>query len=83
MDAVITTDNDYNILSWNEAAEKFYWWKKEEVLGKFVDDILFTEYFTTSWLEASERLLSRGYCTGFLARLPSQGTKRYTDHLPQ
>src|SRR5438105_3104277 len=48
MDAVITTDNSYNILSWNEAAERLYGWKKEEVLGKFVDDILFTEYFTNT-----------------------------------
>ena len=72
---MITTDNNYNILSWNEAAEKLYGWKKEEVLGKFVDDILQTEYFTnTSSLEASKRLLSRGYWKGKVIQKRKDGT---------
>ncbi len=75
LDAVITTDNNYNILSWNEAAERLYGWKKEEVLGKFVDDILHTEYFTnTSGLEASKRLLSRGYWKGKVIQKRKDGT---------
>lgn len=75
MDAVITTDNNYNILSWNEAAEKLYGWKKEEVVGKFVDEILHTAYFTnTSSLEASERLLSRGYWKGKVIQKHKDGT---------
>jgi PAS domain S-box-containing protein len=64
LDAVIATDTNYNILSWNEAAERLYGWKQEEVVGKFVDDILFTEFFSTTGLEASEQLLSRGYWKG-------------------
>ncbi|TMC92695.1 MAG: PAS domain S-box protein [Chloroflexi bacterium] len=75
LDAVKTTDNYYNILSWNKAAEKLYGWKKEEVLGKFVDDILQTEYFTnTSSLEASKRLLSRGYWKGKVIQKRKDGT---------
>ena len=75
LDAVITTDNNYNILTWNEAAERLYGWKREEVLGKLVDDMLHTEYFTsTSSLEASKRLLSRGYWKGKVIQKRKDGT---------
>jgi PAS domain S-box-containing protein len=74
LDAVIATDTNYNILSWNEAAESLYGWKQEEVVGKFVDNILFTEFFSTSGLEASEQLLSRGYWKGKVIQKRKDGT---------
>lgn len=33
-DAIISTDKDYRIQSWNKAAEALYGWKANEVLGK-------------------------------------------------
>lgn len=39
-DAVIVTDLDFRIQSWNKAAEKMYGWLEEEVIGKATDDIL-------------------------------------------
>ena len=33
-DAVITTDLEYRIQSWNRAAEDIYGWRAEEVIGK-------------------------------------------------
>ena len=74
MDAVIVTDTNYNIISWNEAAERLYGWKREEILGKFVDEILFTEFFSTSGLEASQQLLSRGYWKGKVIQKRKDGT---------
>jgi PAS domain S-box-containing protein len=75
MDAVIATDTNYNILSWNEAAERLYGWKEEEVRHKFVDDILHTEYFTTTGTEASKRLLSKGYWKGEVIQRRKDGAR--------
>ena len=75
LDAVIATDTNYNIFSWNEAAEKLYGWKQEEVLGKFVDDILCTTYFSTTGLEASSQLLSRGYWKGKVVQRRKDGAQ--------
>ncbi len=75
MDAVIATDTNYNILSWNEAAERLYGWKEEEVLHKFVDDILHTEFFTTTGTESSQRLLSKGYWKGEVIQRRKDGTQ--------
>ncbi|MEY2476895.1 MAG: diguanylate cyclase [Actinomycetota bacterium] len=39
-DAVIVTDLDFHIRSWNEAAERLYGWAEDEVLGKHVADVI-------------------------------------------
>jgi len=41
-DAVITTNKNFEITFWNNVAEIFYGWKKEEVIGKNPDIILKT-----------------------------------------
>jgi PAS domain S-box-containing protein len=74
LDAVIATDTNFNILSWNQAAERLYGWKKEEVQGKHVDAILSTEFFGTSVLESSEQLLNRGYWKGKVIQRHKDGT---------
>jgi PAS domain S-box-containing protein len=71
---VITTDSNYNILSWNEAAECLYGWKQEEVLGKFVNEIIPTTFFATTGSEASEELRSKGYWKGEVSQKRKDGT---------
>jgi PAS domain S-box-containing protein len=41
-DAIIATDSDHIINSWNAAAERLYGWRSEEVLGKSAKEILHT-----------------------------------------
>ena len=43
-DAVISTDENFIIKSWNAAAERMYRWKEEEVMGILADKILQTEF---------------------------------------
>ncbi|MFX1513951.1 MAG: PAS domain S-box protein, partial [Promethearchaeota archaeon] len=43
-DAVIATDMDFKIKSWNKAAETIYGWKEQEVLGKEMGYLTDTEY---------------------------------------
>jgi len=74
LDAVIATDTNYNILSWNEAAERLYGWKQEEVLGKPVNDVIPTTFFATTGSEASEQLGSSGYWKGEVIQKRKDGT---------
>ena len=75
LDAVIATDIDYKILSWNEAAEGLYGWKQEEVLGRSVNEIIPTTFFATTENEASEHLNSRGYWKGEVIQKRKDGTR--------
>ncbi len=75
LDAVIVTDANYNILSWNEVAERLYGWKKEEVLGKYVGAIVSTEFVATLASEASELLRNRGYWKGKVTQKRKDGTR--------
>lgn len=43
-DAVIATDMDFRIQSWNRAAEMIYGWSAAEAIGKSVEDVLKTSY---------------------------------------
>jgi PAS domain S-box-containing protein len=45
VDAVISGDTDFNILTWNKAAENMYGWTEKEVLGRSAPDLFKTEYF--------------------------------------
>jgi PAS domain S-box-containing protein len=42
-DAVISTDPDLHILSWNKGAEEIYGWTEQEVIGKVITELLPTE----------------------------------------
>lgn len=43
-DAVIVTDTEFRIQSWNRAAEMIYGWTAEEVIGKSVAEVLQTVF---------------------------------------
>ena len=43
-DAIITTDLEFTIQSWNKAAEKMYGWKKNEAIGKRMNEVIPTDY---------------------------------------
>jgi PAS domain S-box-containing protein len=47
-DAVIGTDLQQLITNWNKGAEELYGWKKEEIMGKNVDDVLHTSFLSDS-----------------------------------
>jgi PAS domain S-box-containing protein len=43
-DAIISTDEQFILKSWNPAAERIYGWKAEEVLGRPASGVLRTEF---------------------------------------
>ena len=61
-DAVIASDLQFRIQSWNPAAERIYGWRAEEVLGRSIGDVLPTEFASD---ETGERIqtdfVEKGY----------------------
>lgn len=56
-DIVVGTDENFNIRYWNNAAERIFGWREEEVLGKDVSKVLRTTFFDGG-REESIRLIS-------------------------
>jgi PAS domain S-box-containing protein len=59
-EAVISTDMDGIIQSWNPGAEAIYGWKADEVVGQSVIDFLQTEYLEGSEQDALIQLAEQG-----------------------
>ncbi len=45
-DAVVSTDMDYKIISWNKGAENLYGYTSDEVMGKFPLELLRTQFLS-------------------------------------
>ncbi len=52
-DAVISTDRDFNIKSWNHAAETIYGWRSDEVIGQPMGQVVRTTYPTDQSRDAA------------------------------
>ena len=59
-DAVIASDENFIIKSWNNAAERLYGWKAEEVVGQLGEKILRTEFIG----ETREKVIQQVKQTG-------------------
>jgi PAS domain S-box-containing protein len=74
-DAVITSDEDLFITSWNAAAERIYGWTAQEAIGKKGEDILRTEFFKTSRSEVLQGLREKGEFSAEVTQLHKNGTR--------
>lgn len=64
-DAVISTDLDHRIISWNESAEKLYGWGRDEVIGKKDTEVIPTRYSEAeSPADWKDALATQGFWTG-------------------
>ncbi len=63
-DAVIATDINYVIASWNRGAEQIYGWSAAEVIGKPLRDVTETRFAGTDSAEAAALLLQTGRWEG-------------------
>lgn len=43
-DALFSTDNEFKITTWNQAAEELYGWRTDEVIGKVLQDLVSPTY---------------------------------------
>lgn len=74
-DAVIATDLNFRIQSWNKAAEEIYGWRASEVMGKSVNEVLRTQYGSEEQRNAiMQAFLANGHARGEYIQLHKNGT---------
>jgi len=77
-DAVISTDLNLHIQSWNKAAESMYGWQAEEVIGRSSADILHSQFLDGVTREQEvARLFERGYLTADVVQRHKDGSAIY------
>jgi len=77
-DAIVATDMNFVIQSWNNAAENLYGWQAEEVIGKPVNEII--RMYSTSganWRDLLPNFLDSGEWHGEVIQLHRDGSERY------
>ncbi len=62
VDAVISTDTELHIQTWNRGAERIYGWKADEVIGKLAPDLLNIRRSSTQTIDSvGQALVEQGF----------------------
>lgn len=77
LDAVITTDLDFKVQSWNAAAEQIYGWKAEEILSRSLPEILSTDLEQDVWKESRRALNTQSTWQGEITQYHKDGILMY------
>lgn len=73
-DAIVVTDNQFCIQSWNHAAEMMYGWQADEVLGQPIITLLNTLFPNETLEEVGVQFLAAGYWKGRVQHHRKDGT---------
>jgi PAS domain S-box-containing protein len=73
-DAIMSTDFDFNIISWNDAAEGIYGWRADEVFQQSID-LLKTETPGSSREEMVQHFRQHGQWKGEVIQYRKDGTR--------
>jgi PAS domain S-box-containing protein len=74
-DAVVSLDNENKIVEWNKAAEKMFGYRKDEVMGKNIDDIIAPDGKHGEAVSITKQILSSKEIVGFeTTRYKKDGT---------
>jgi PAS domain S-box-containing protein len=76
-DAVITTDLDFTILSWNSAAEELYGWRAEEVIGNSMEKAVPVKYPNDTPEAALSQFRTEGTWQGEVIQKQKDGSDIY------
>jgi PAS domain S-box-containing protein len=77
-DAIISTDLDFNIISFNKAAEDIYGWRVEEVIGKKLGVVVPTKYISETSEEAIiEEFMKQGFWKGEVIQINRNNEELY------
>jgi PAS domain S-box-containing protein len=78
-DAVLVTDRDQRITSWNRAAEEIYGWSREEAIGQVLDAFLGTEFPETTRQAVEDRLSVTTTWKGLVQQRHKLGEPRFLE----
>ncbi|HSV49250.1 MAG TPA: ATP-binding protein [Candidatus Acidoferrales bacterium] len=78
-DAVVASDSNFVITSWNRCAEKIYGWSAKEAIGKQADELFKTEFITENAFWAFQQLISKGYVHQEVIHSRKDGSKLIVD----
>ena len=65
-DPIIVYDSEFRVTSWNDAAEKMFEWKENEVIGRRTNDFLRVDYISESREEILIALAQKAFWHGEL-----------------
>jgi PAS domain S-box-containing protein/putative nucleotidyltransferase with HDIG domain len=74
-DAIISTDLEFRIKSWNRAAETLYGWQAQEVLGLTITDVVLTDLPGVSRETTVEQLMRDGQWQGEVCQQRRDGSQ--------
>lgn len=74
-DAVIVSNENFVLTSWNQAAERIYGWKEHEVVGKVAETVLKTEFFSKTRPEVIEEVKKTGEFSAEITQVKKDGTR--------
>lgn len=71
-DAIIVRGLDHRIQFWNKGAQRLYGWTSEEVIGKFIDNVLYDD--ATAFYEQTQFVLHAGEWGGEITQRRKGGS---------
>lgn len=63
-DAIVATDENFYITSYNKFTEEIFGWKEEEVIGKSAREVAASVYPNSSFEEVAQQLFKNGFWKG-------------------
>ena len=73
-DAIIATNENEEIISWNKAAETMYGWKANEVIGKKASDVIIHKYPNQTREAVMDHFYEQGFWKGDVIQKRKDGT---------
>ncbi|MCA9979179.1 MAG: PAS domain S-box protein, partial [Anaerolineales bacterium] len=81
-DAVISTDMNFNVRTWNHAAEKLYGFTAEEAIGRNMNEFVSTEYIGRDSQEVLQELMTKGVLSARTIQRTTNGRELIVDTTP-
>jgi PAS domain S-box-containing protein len=76
-DAIVTTDPNYIIRSWNKGAESMYGWSAAEAVGTLFPDLVPTRYLDMNREQTLSSFIQEGYWQGEVMQQTKEGRPLY------
>ncbi len=73
-DAIISLGSDLSIQTWNEAAERLFGWRTDEVIGRRLPEVVKTEYVQASERAVMQYVRDNGYWKGEVIQTRKDGS---------